>query len=332
MIADKKLMNLYEAARWRRREAHRPGTRRNLVSAQKLFLQFCLKFGIPMQEPTLDDLSAYVEWLIEDGLAPSTIKNYLSAVKNLFLLWNITDVIHIFDSYRWSLTLKAIAYANRNVTDKRTAVTLPHLLRLVRLCDSDMEFWPLKIALIFGYLGYVRVSNLAPYTASTFDVTRHTTRGDVWPSEDGVILALKWTKTRQVSQNRVPVPLPALGRSELCPLRAWREYSSLLGDLELSPNDPILLATCSTKGKIVTIPMLRALLRRAALKAGLADQHYTPHSLRRGGASFSFHVGIPLEHIRFHGTWKSNAVEGYLLSLPQFNTPVAKAFFNVLQQ
>ena len=130
----------------------------------------------------MDDLSAYVEWLIPIGFAPNTIKNYVSAVENLFLLWNVHCVIEIFESYRWSLTLKAISYANRNIVDRRTAVTLPHLLELVRACKSDIEFWPVKIALIFSYMGFLRVSNLAPYSVDTFDETRHTTRSDIWPS------------------------------------------------------------------------------------------------------------------------------------------------------
>ena len=81
-------MNLFEAARRRRLEAHRPGTRRNMISCQRLYLQFCLVMDIPLETPGVDDLGAFAEWLIRAGMAPSTIANYLSAVKTLYLMWD----------------------------------------------------------------------------------------------------------------------------------------------------------------------------------------------------------------------------------------------------
>ena len=128
---------MYEAARKRRREAYRPGTQRNLISSQRLFLQFCFIHNIPIKQPNVDDLGAYVEWLLADGLASATIKNHLSAIKNLYLHWDHHSVIKIFDSFSWSLTLRALKFAARTTFDNRTAITTPHLLALVRICASD---------------------------------------------------------------------------------------------------------------------------------------------------------------------------------------------------
>ena len=69
--------------------------------------------------------------------------------------------------------LKAVKHAVRPVLNNRAAVTFDHLKLLA--CNREAALGSLKIALVFGYLGLLRVSNLAPYTCSEFDPTRHTT-------------------------------------------------------------------------------------------------------------------------------------------------------------
>ena len=255
---------MHGAACRRRSQAHRPGTRRNHKTYHTTFFQFCLCMGILVFSPTVDDLAAFAEWLIQAQLAPNTVKNYLSAVKMLYLSWNVQTVIEAFNSYSWFLTTKAIQLSVRPPPDSRTAITYPHLEALVAACDRDKALWPLKVALVFGYLGYLRVSNLAPASAAEFDPSRHTTREDVLPSKQGILLSIKWTKTRQAAVFTAPVPLPALGTNPLCPVTIWHEYEEVLSHMSLSPNSPLLLTATGPPGRIVTIPILRALLRRAA--------------------------------------------------------------------
>ena len=247
----------------------------------------------------------------------------------MYLLWNNTQTLSVLDSYAWSLTLRAIPFASRPSTTQRSTISFEHLEALVRAC-VDSSTCPLKVALVFGFMGYLRVSNLAPATLNEFDHLRHTTWGDVTESEEGIMLHLKWTKTRQAESEAAPIPLPALGESEVCPLTIWREYVNQLKPFPVGPNSPLLLSTDEPKGRIITISRLRALLRRAAEAAGLSHLGFTPHSLRRGGASHSFLEGVPIENIKHHGTWQSDAVNRYLQATPRFTTPVAKAFASSL--
>ena len=53
-------------------------------------------------------------------------------------------------------------------------------------------------------------------------------------------------------------------------------------------------------------------LRDALNASGLPRKEYGTHSFRRGGASYAFQAGIPLELIKVLGDWKSNAVLLYL--------------------
>ena len=180
--------------------------------------------------------------LIQDGLSPATIKNHLSAIKNLYLYWNLPGVIQLFD-FSWSLTLRALKYASCATFDNCTAITVLHLIGLVRACSGDPALWPLKIVLLFGYMGYLRISNLAINNNADFDVSKNTTWGDIWSPRDGIIFSLKWSKTRQCNINRVDIPLPALGESDLCPLRAWKDYTSRLSGVTVTTDSPLLLST-----------------------------------------------------------------------------------------
>ena len=174
------------------------------------------------------------------------------------------------------------------------------------------------------FFGFLRLSNLAPPTAGEFDPSRHTSWDDVVASKQGIIIKLKWTKTHQSVKGSTPVPLPALSGSPVCPRVAWEEYTGCLPGVPCSASTPLLLTTVSPVGLIVTAPKLRA--NRVAAAAGLLEVRLTPHSLRRGGATRSFLSGVPLAHIKAHGTWRSAAVEQYLLQTPRFNTPVSHSF------
>ena len=60
--------------------------------------------------------------------------------------------------------------------------------------------------------------------------------------------------------------------------------------------------------------------------SGLSDYGYSLHSLQRGGTFFAYYAGVPIVAIKHHGTWTSDAVYLYLLSLPPLKSPVAQAF------
>ena len=57
-------------------------------------------------------------------------------------------------------------------------------------------------------------------------------------------------------------------------------------------------------------------LRATLESAGIQAAAYAGHSFRRGGASFAFQSGVPLELIKVLGDWRSNAVLLYLTIPP----------------
>ena len=317
---DRALLSLRKCARLRRRQAWRPSTRRNLRSAQTTFIQFTV------ERPSVDDIGAFVELLVRSKKATNTIKNYISAIKQMYDEHGASQMACVFRSVAWRTMIKGLMYTSRPCIDARTAMDRADLEAMVMCCATKVGLLPLRVALVFGYFGYLRISNMVPETLTAFDPDRSTTWAEVIPKKEGIILMLKWTKSLQVQIGATPVPLPALPGSILCPVKAWKSYTDVLPAIVSPRVTPLLLYTDGSVGSPITASGLRAMFNLASKDAGLAGKGYTPHSLRRGGATASFSLGVPVHNIKIHGTWTSDAVERYLIKTPVFSTPVVQAF------
>ena len=239
--------------------------------------------------------------------------------------------LKILRSHASTLMLRGIVNTVRPPPDIRSAMTIEHLIVLANLCDTDPRWLPMKCGLTLAFFGYLRISNIAPASVGLFDVSRHTKLADVVPTRDGLVFHLKWSKTRQHGLPTQKIPIPSLGKSPICPVKAWKGYLVRISKFAPAPSSPMLLSLHDPVGQAITAPTFRAnfrLLLRLSLLDGFA---YTPHSLRRGGATHSFQAGVPLQAIKRHGTWVSNAVNAYLLASPPFHTPVVSAFQRLLQ-
>ena len=67
-------------------------------------------------------------------------------------------------------------------------------------------------------------------------------------------------------------------------------------------------------GKLVLISQLQArqVLSEALTALGLNAKEYGFHTFRRSGASLAFNLSVPVQYIKAHGTWASDAVWAYL--------------------
>ena len=229
-----------------------------------------------LYSPRLDDFGAFAELLLISGRSPATVKNYLSAIKSLFQEWRAASVVKDLTSPAWTLTLRAISYSAGPEPDNRSAITIEDLTRLVAVCNTDPSLVPLRVALVFGFLGYLRISNMTAPTAQSFDPTRHTSWADVRPCEQGLLLDLKWTKTLQAQHGVTTIPLSSLSDQRICPVAAWDLYRHMLPGISPSRTTPLLLTTAPPIGKTISASTLRAMFHRATLAAGLSDKNYTP--------------------------------------------------------
>ena len=111
-----------------------------------------------------------------------------------------------------------------------------------------------------------------------------------------------------------PRPCPALDDREMCVCSALRSY--LARATHPSPDSVLFYNTLPNAGRAALAPttptsILRGRLSEAKVPA-LELQTYASNSLRKGGVSSAFAHGVPLEAIKRHGGWSSNAVNAYI--------------------
>jgi hypothetical protein len=176
----------------------------------------------------------------------------------------------------------------------------------------------LKCALLLAFFGFLRQSNLAPRAPSQFDPARHSRRCDILLKSTGVFIRLRWSKTLQVAQQPVFIPLPVIDNSPLCPVAAFKAMVACVPTAS-SKAPLLLLPTTRGQFRIVTIPMLAQEFNLIIQSLSLPPRTYSLHSLRRGGATLAFEAGVPVDSIKGHGTWSSQSVYTYIC--PSTNRP-----------
>lgn len=216
--------------------------------------------------------------------------------------------------------LRSLPLTMRHIPLQRQPLDPSTLLAICRVCDElGSKGTIYKCAFLLAFYGFLRQSNLAP-NSSVFDVTRHTSRDDVYFLPPGLIVYLKWTKSRQAPGPAAAVPLPAIPGHPLDPVRAYRNM------LACAPTPrrqaPLLFYP---SGRLVTTRHLQTALRAILTALGFPAQLYSLHSLRRGGATTSVRAGADYLDVKRHGTWRSDSFWDYIASHVPESSPVAAA-------
>ena len=65
----------------------------------KIFLQFMFVHELDPYQPSLDDVGAFLEFLLTDHNGPATIQNYLTAVRAMYRWWARSDILQMLASH-----------------------------------------------------------------------------------------------------------------------------------------------------------------------------------------------------------------------------------------
>ena len=312
--------------RQRRRHAFRPGTTSNHRTQAAAFIAFCTRHGLRDIHPTPQTVCWYLEHLTATIRSPRTIRNYVSGLRT----WHrrVAGDPHALDSTEVKQMLRALDMTLVHTPSPKLPITQDMLPSLLQACNSLGAVGPaVKVALLLGYYGFLRQSNLAPRTPASFDPKRDTCRGDVLFQPPGLIVILKWSKTLQRGEKAHLVPLPARPNHPLCPLAA---YQALLHHTPtLSPNHPLLQVPAPPgaplSARCVTTGQLAQGLHTALLAAGHQPSDYSLHSLRAGGATDAHRAGAQPQDIQRHGDWASSCFWGYVAAHPTATAPIPRA-------
>ena len=298
----------------------RPSTLRQYTHMWRDFLAFQVAAGLPHSQVNSKFLLSFMEYLYQSNLSSSHIANYMAALRSFYII-NALDTTPFRDE-RIPLFLKSIKIQAPFSPTIKPAIDVKMLESIVQQCPAFPHteiFQPLYLLSFFSFL---RLSNILPHTTKTFDPTRQLARGDFILSNSNAVLLIKWSKTIQDRKKSVTIPLPSLGNSPLCPIKA---VTNMILLHPVGENDPLFVIPRSSLPVPLTDSMARKHLKKISISLGFHSP-LTFHAFRRAGAMWAFQNGVPLEHIMKHGTWKSDAVWTYLSSTPSATSPVSLAF------
>ena len=297
------------------------------------YVAFCLSYQVDDLDPSPAQLSAYVEFLLHSGIAPTTVPNFLSGTRHYLQAAGMSDAA--LSSYTLGLTLRSLKIAYEVPPNRKKPLTLDQVRKLADYCQlRGLLGFTLKLAILMAFFGLLRLSNLVPPTSLGFDLARHSTRADLTLEEPGLQFAQRWAKNRQTQlpQHEVPrVPIPHLEGDPLDPVQAMINLYNLTPSA--SSTDPMLLVpTADGRYYVLDQRRFREEFRQALIACDLDPRHYTPHSLRRGGATLLHQTGAALEDIKRQGLWRSEAVKKYIQDQTLTQSSVLDAFSTAVNE
>lgn len=280
-----------------------------MQSHLKLFTQFCHDLGhqpFPVQVTTI---LRYLAFLSASGRAFGTTHNHISSIKHFHLLLGFAPG---WDSaYLFQLALRGSKRYLGTATFRKLPITPKLLLSMVRLFNLGnplhAAMWALFLVAFFSFL---RKSNLVTDSPGVTSDKLPRRRDFVLTSE-GAFLQIRATKTIQFSQRILTIPLPFIPSSPPCPVSALHNHFRLNN---LAPSDFLFsVKTSNTSSpRPLTYRNFTSFLSKVIALLDLDPQSFSPHSFRRGGASFAFECNVPAELIKFQGDWRSDAYLVYL--------------------
>ena len=186
--------------------ALRPRTAKNYLSKFKLYLAFVMWHQLSLDQ--VDTILAFLEFLVQNGSKAHTLSSYLSVFSHYFKLLDIdtAQIVH----RKVHLFIKSVSMNSSYVPKFKAIITIPTLLKLVQACDTIAYGQVYKAAFLLTFFAFLRLSNIAPVAAKSFDPTRHFLRGDVIFGPPGAHVILKWAKAMQSSSKHQVIQIPLI--------------------------------------------------------------------------------------------------------------------------
>jgi integrase len=266
--------------------AFRESTSNAQATAFKTVAMFCILFSLPFPQVSVATLLAFIEFMADNKYNVATVRNYISACKTKFKQLQLCIVP--FQSELIKYSFRSLEINAPNQYKIKLVLIFKQVHDLIEVMSSHPLYLLYKMAILLGFIGMLRISNVALVSLKQFQSNKHLERGDLHLCEEGIRVHLKWSKTMQTYRQGAAVVLPFIKNSNICPVSTLLALNS---KFQIHPNQPLLAFTQNHSIK------LQNMLNLAAKK--LQFQHnITFHSLRRSAASLAFQSGVPLEQIK----------------------------------
>ena len=194
---------------------------------------------------------------------------------------------------------------------------LPMTVNILRRIRSRLNlnssrhasFWAICLTAFFGLF---RKSHLLPVSVSAFDPKRQFLRSDFVFKDCVVYIHVRWSRTIQLGQRTILIPLVSQPQSVLCPVAAISQAFALTPGGTQDTQVFCFRSSTSATLSVFTYKAFMSFMKQILVELGLPSHQYGTHSFRRGGASFALQAGVPLDVISLMGDWKSDAMYLYL--------------------
>ena len=301
--------------------AYRPKSRLAYKNCFRTFLAFMVFLGRSIYQVSDQDMLMFVQMLAFNNLAYPSILNYISALKFKFQWYSLpTSSLHTF---KLSLLLRSLKINVRHLPRVKGIFNISTLKSICKACDMAPLGKVYKLIFLLAFFAFFRLSNLVPPLPREFDLSRHLCRGDVLLDQQGATIIVKWSKTRQASHRHSTL---------LSGFHVWVRVLCAL--FRLSGPWWLVSQPPKTPHCFVFPPRLlslsqsnvRSFLSKVLASINVDPPSHTFHCFRRSGATFAFNHHLPIQAIKSHGTWTSEAVQAYIASDLKHTASVALSF------
>ena len=293
----------------------RSTTAKNYLTVWRLFNKFLIRLD---KKPKFweDRTTMFCAYMIDKGTTQSsTVKSYVSAIKCILKI----------DGYKWrddQVVLSSLTKACRLANDCRSC-KLPIqrpllemiLFEICRVYENQLYLCKLYQAIyILGYYGLMRVGEMTQGDHPVKACNVH-----MGHKKNKILLILYSSKTHSRANPPQKIKISELQEHNnqqakkrntvlFCPFSILRKYIEARGGfLSMDENFFVFKDKSAVKPKH-TNDVLKKCLSRMNLDHTL----YSIHGLRSGRACDMLKQGFSIEHIKYVGRWKSNAVYKYL--------------------
>ncbi len=271
----------------------------------KCYLKFCQQYRLQPIDPEVSTILAYLEYLAQKLVSPKSIQNYWASVK--FFHWIHQATFRNKQHPQVQLMLRAIPLTKRHTSTQKQPLQKHHLSKMCYILDQQGDMGlVIKCALLLGFNGFLRASNLCIANTQAFDPHRHFSRQDVINTPHGLLIKLKWAKNMQTSLQPEYIPIPHVQPIHIDPVSA---FNNMCSSIPAPAQGPLLVLP---GGSPLTITKLRAVFNMLCNQVQCKAELYSLHSLRRGGASHTLAQGAHHKDIQRHGAWSSASFWDYI--------------------
>lgn len=280
-----------------------PGTRANRISQARTFMAFMLAINSQIFNPEVTDVLMYVQLLNNSNKTIRTIKNYLSGAK-AFLVERGLECT----SFTHPLVvtfLKGVERHSEHVPQPAVPIQ-PNVILQACMClrRASAEGEVVAACVLFAFTTMLRQCHLVYTPNGHMHMLR---RCDIMIKQDTMLVTVRSSKTTS-RRSATVIPVQRTSEHGVCPVHAYEQA------IRLAPSSKYACLFLEPRsGRPLSAPRVNMMFRQALAIVGFKGAlSASLHSLRRSGAQVCVRAGLPIDQVKRHGLWKSDAIKTYL--------------------